>query len=119
MLQCVDLAKTQKPNKSKAVKGTNLPQPTYYYHEESVHDLALRNYLLKGYESFKVRKLVSDSCALVESKIQLLHGTYTSMLQDSEPGSLESHLEHFFTPWAWHWDFDAINEFGTHLGMFI
>ena len=39
-------------------------------------------------------------------------------MQESEPGTLERHLEHFFTPWAWHWDFGSINEFGTHLGTF-
>ncbi|KAF8513472.1 hypothetical protein JB92DRAFT_3116387 [Gautieria morchelliformis] len=99
---CVDLAKTRKPKakKSKAVKDTDLPPQGYYHHEESVHDLALRHYLLKGYESFK-----------------LLHGTCSSILRDSEPGTLETHLEHFFTPWAWNWDFESINEFGTHLGL--
>jgi hypothetical protein len=50
-----------------------------------------------------------------KSEIQLLHGTYSSMLKDTEPGALESHLERFFTPWAWHWDFDAINR-GFHEG---
>ena len=58
MMQCVDLAKTQKPNKSKPAKGTDLPPPVYYYHEASVHDIALRNYLLEGYESFKVREVL-------------------------------------------------------------
>lgn len=54
-MQCVDLAKTEKPIKSKAVKGIDLPSPAYYYHDESVYDLALRNFLLKGYENFKVK----------------------------------------------------------------
>ena len=67
MLQCVDLAKTLKSDKQK-LKGSKVkdpPAPTYHYHEDSLHDLALRNHLLKGYEEFKVSSWPRQLCVRV------------------------------------------------------
>ncbi|KAF8582777.1 hypothetical protein K439DRAFT_1412963 [Ramaria rubella] len=102
MHACVDLAKTPKEtkNNNKAAKSDHHPPTTFYYHEDSVHDVVIRDYLFRGYEDFK-----------------LLHGTYYSLSKDSESGGLEIKLERFFTPWAWRWDFETINDLGVHLGL--
>ena len=47
-------AKSKNKDKEKA-KEDAIP-PVYDYHDGSVHDSALRAYLLRGYEQFKVRK---------------------------------------------------------------
>lgn len=47
-------AKTKNKDKGK-VKEDPLPS-VYDYHDGSVHDSALRAYLLRGYEQFKVRE---------------------------------------------------------------
>lgn len=83
---CVNLAKT--PKSSKKSKEANKPVlTTNYYHQESVPDALLRDYLLQGYEEFK-----------------LFHGTFSSNLS---AGQLQRQLERFFTPWSWQLDFDS------------
>ena len=65
--QCVDLAKTPRPlppankgkSKDKGKSGAKAidkgeSSVVYDYHDASVHDLALRAQVLRGYEEFKV-----------------------------------------------------------------
>ncbi|KAL0960240.1 hypothetical protein HGRIS_011872 [Hohenbuehelia grisea] len=105
---CVELAKTPKPSrtpdkgKSKHTdkgKGSAQAQVTYDYHDSSVHDLALREDMLRGYEKFK-----------------LLHGSFTSILSNLGREALELQLERFWTVWAWSWYIEGGFEFGEHLG---
>ncbi|KAH9167466.1 hypothetical protein EDB89DRAFT_2115562 [Lactarius sanguifluus] len=112
---CVELAKTPRPppaNKGKskdkgksgakaADKGKNGESSVIYdYHDASVHDLALRAQVLRGYEEFK-----------------LTHGSFTSVLKTLGQQALELQLERFFTVWAWKWDVEEDSEFGNCLGV--
>ncbi|KAI9440683.1 hypothetical protein H4582DRAFT_1938731 [Lactarius indigo] len=112
---CVELAKTPRPppvNKGKskdkgksgskaADKGRNGESSVVYdYHDASVHDLALRAQVLRGYEEFK-----------------LTHGSFTSVLKTLGQQALELQLERFFTVWAWKWDIEEDSEFGNCLGV--
>lgn len=74
-------------------------KPTYDYHEGSIHDVALRQDILRGYERFK-----------------LVHGSFTSILSTLGKQALELQLDRFFTPWAWSWNLEAGHEFSEHLG---
>ncbi|TFK51618.1 hypothetical protein OE88DRAFT_1698645 [Heliocybe sulcata] len=114
---CFELAKTPKIPRAPANKGKarakekareqdqskgkgKEAEPTYDYHDSSLHDLALRGHLLRGYELFKVK-----------------HGSFTSILDILGQQALESCLERFFTIWAWKWDIDDDSEFSDHLGV--
>ncbi|KAI9458128.1 hypothetical protein BJY52DRAFT_1269847 [Lactarius psammicola] len=112
---CIELAKTPRPvpaNKGKskdkgksgakaADKGKNGESSVVYdYHDGSVHDLALRAQVLRGYEEFK-----------------LTHGSFTSVLKTLGQQALELQLERFFTVWAWKWDIQEESEFGNCLGV--
>ncbi|KAG6908786.1 hypothetical protein DXG01_003315 [Tephrocybe rancida] len=74
--------------------------PLYDYQEGSVHDLALRADILRGYEQFK-----------------LTHGSFTSILSSIGQEGLELQLERFFTVWAWSWNLEDGAQFGDHLGI--
>ncbi|KAH9039374.1 hypothetical protein EDB85DRAFT_1930231 [Lactarius pseudohatsudake] len=109
---CVELAKTPRPppankgkskdkGKSGAKAGKNGESSVVYdYHDASVHDLALRAQVLRGYEEFK-----------------LTHGSFTSVLKTLGQQALELQLERFFTVWAWKWDVEEDSEFGSCLGV--
>ncbi|KZT18329.1 hypothetical protein NEOLEDRAFT_1159477 [Neolentinus lepideus HHB14362 ss-1] len=91
-------AKEREQDQSKG-KGKET-EPSYDYDDSSLHDLALRGHLLRGYELFKVK-----------------HGSFTSILDTLGQQALESYLERFFTVWAWKWDIDDDSEFSDHLGV--
>ncbi|KAF9269141.1 hypothetical protein L218DRAFT_422502 [Marasmius fiardii PR-910] len=103
----VDLAKTPRvPTVTRASskgKGNEKQREipvTYDYSDASVHDMALRADLMKGYERFK-----------------LTHGSFTSILFNQGRTALELQLERFFIVWAWSWDLESGFEFGHHLGV--
>lgn len=48
--------KTKAKSKDKGKAKEDALPPIYDYHDGSVHDSALRAYLLRGYEQFKVRE---------------------------------------------------------------
>ncbi|EPQ56355.1 hypothetical protein GLOTRDRAFT_138110 [Gloeophyllum trabeum ATCC 11539] len=88
--------RSQEPSKGKGKE----PETVYDYHDSSLHDLALRTHLLRGYELFKVK-----------------HGSFTHIIDTLGQPALESYLERFFTVWAWKWDIEDDSEFGDHLGV--
>ncbi|KAG6900327.1 hypothetical protein C0993_012524 [Termitomyces sp. T159_Od127] len=90
-----DRSKANEKGKDKDLKNT----PLYDYQEGSIHDLALRADILRGYEQFK-----------------LLHGSFTTILLAIGQEGLELQLERFFTVWAWSWNLEEDAEFGEHLG---
>ncbi|KAF7370296.1 hypothetical protein MSAN_00660900 [Mycena sanguinolenta] len=97
----IEIAKTprQPADKSKG-KGKEKTQPLLYdYHEHSVHDVAVRADIMRGYEKFKLR-----------------HGSFASILSSLGQEALELQLERFFTVWAWSWNLEDGPEFGEHLG---
>ncbi|KIP08810.1 hypothetical protein PHLGIDRAFT_87678 [Phlebiopsis gigantea 11061_1 CR5-6] len=103
---CLELAKSPRPIPSKTTKGKGAgkaavppPQVVYDYHDGSIHDLALRARILRGYEEFK-----------------LTHGSFASILTSLGQQALELQLERFFTVWAWKWDPEGDINFGDHLG---
>ena len=55
--QAIEVAKTPQPvkDKKKAGHNGNTSAKSYYFHDESVNDTAVRSRLLTGYEDFKVR----------------------------------------------------------------
>ncbi|KAH7927349.1 hypothetical protein BV22DRAFT_1007247 [Leucogyrophana mollusca] len=75
-------------------------QPSYDYHDGSMHDYALRAHLLRGYEHFK-----------------LTHGSFTSILSSIGQQALELQLERFFTVWAWTWDLEKGYDLSIDLGL--
>ncbi|KAG6832673.1 hypothetical protein H0H87_000855 [Tephrocybe sp. NHM501043] len=91
-----DRSKSNEKGKGKATETI----PLYDYQEGSVHDLALRADILRGYEQFK-----------------LTHGSFTSILSEIGKEGLELQLERFFTVWAWSWNLEDGAEFGEHLGI--
>ncbi|KAH9978321.1 hypothetical protein BJV74DRAFT_859937 [Russula compacta] len=108
---CIELAKTPRTpaaskgkakakaaDKGKNGEGNNV---VYDYNEGSVHDLALRAQVLRGYEEFK-----------------LTHGSFTSILGTLGQQALELQLERFFTVWAWKWDIQEDSELGNCLGTY-
>ncbi|KAI0246709.1 hypothetical protein BJV78DRAFT_1348660 [Lactifluus subvellereus] len=105
---CIEVAKTPRPpppaNKGKGKdkgKGKSAERSVVYdYHDGSVHDLALRAQVLRGYEEFK-----------------LTHGSFTSILDTLGQQALELQLERFFTVWAWMWDIQEDAEFSSCLGV--
>ncbi|KAF6761701.1 hypothetical protein DFP72DRAFT_803511 [Ephemerocybe angulata] len=90
--------------KGKPKASTSKAQPAaevvYDYEEGTVHDLAIRSQILHGYEKFK-----------------LLHGSFTSILDDLGQEGLETQLERFFTPWAWSWNLEAKPQIAELLGL--
>ncbi|KAJ6534628.1 hypothetical protein DFH09DRAFT_1180184 [Mycena vulgaris] len=100
----IDVAKTPRPPvekpKGKGKEKTNAEPPVLYdYHEYSVHDVAVKADIMRGYEKFKLR-----------------HGSFASILAALGQQALELQLERFFTVWAWSWDLEDGPEFGEHLG---
>ncbi|KAG5649611.1 hypothetical protein H0H81_002856 [Sphagnurus paluster] len=83
-------------------KERESPETTivFDYQEGSVHDLALRADILRGYEQFK-----------------LTHGSFTSILSKIGREGLQLQLERFFTPWAWSWNLEEGAEFRDHFGI--
>ncbi|KAK7687911.1 hypothetical protein QCA50_009130 [Cerrena zonata] len=89
------------------------PEPNFWIHaclelariprpvDGSLHDLALRRHILRGYELFK-----------------LTHGSFASILTALGQQALELQIERFFTVWAWKWDPEEDVNFVTHLGPF-
>lgn len=131
-LQSVELAKVPRAplergkgkikNKSKFddkgkedVKNT----PLYDYQEGSVHDLALRADILRGYEQFKVNNANLSVAAPTNLVTQLTHGSFTTILSTIGQEALELQLERFFTVWAWSWNLEEDAEFGKHLGIVL
>ncbi|KAL0572275.1 hypothetical protein V5O48_009677 [Marasmius crinis-equi] len=99
----VELAKTPRPatiTKGKGKVKQRESVVTYDYSDASVHDIALKADIMKGYERFK-----------------LTHGSFTSVLSSQGRTALELQLERFFTVWAWSWDLEDGYEFGDHLGV--
>ncbi|KAH9940920.1 uncharacterized protein BXZ73DRAFT_88593 [Epithele typhae] len=112
MHACYEVAKTPRPlptsakikdsskGKAKAKEpDSSRPNVLYDYHDGSLHDVALRSHLQRGYEDFK-----------------LLHGSFTSNLSSVGQEGLELRLERFFTVVAWRWDPED-DSFATHLGV--
>ncbi|KAJ7698968.1 hypothetical protein B0H17DRAFT_1257950 [Mycena rosella] len=103
----IDVAKTPRPPVEKPTKGkgkeksnANAEAPVLYdYHEYSVHDIAVKADIMRGYDKFKLR-----------------HGSFASVLAAFGQQALELQLERFFTVWAWSWDLEDGPEFGEHLG---
>ncbi|KAG6811705.1 hypothetical protein H0H92_006212 [Tricholoma furcatifolium] len=99
-----DKGKTKAKNKSKPSekgKGKEIDSdnaPLYDYQEGSIHDIALRADILRGYEEFK-----------------LTHGSFISILSSIGKEGLELQLERFFTVWAWSWNLEEGPKFGEHL----
>ncbi|KAJ7068862.1 hypothetical protein B0H15DRAFT_871867 [Mycena belliarum] len=104
----IDVAKTPRPPpvdkaKGKGKEKSSTEAPVLYdYHESSVHDVAVKADLMRGYEKFKLR-----------------HGSFASILASLGQEALESQLERFFTIWAWSWDLEEGPEFGEHLGPLL
>ncbi|OCH87382.1 hypothetical protein OBBRIDRAFT_796262 [Obba rivulosa] len=103
---CIDLAKTPRPatvrgkGKGKDKPSTSKPDAiSYDYHDASVHDIAIREHILRGYEHFK-----------------LLHGPFESILATLGHEALELQLERFWTVWAWRWDIEQDCQFAALLG---
>jgi len=107
----VDLAKSPRATsrtsnaKAKSKKGKeperDIPeQPVFDFHDGSLHDLALREHLLRGYEQFKIT-----------------HGSFTTVLSTLGQEALELQLERFFTVWAWSWDIASPSHLNIDLGM--
>ncbi|KAJ8586900.1 hypothetical protein M405DRAFT_771033, partial [Rhizopogon salebrosus TDB-379] len=86
--------------KGKEKEQASTAPPSYDYHDGSLHDYAIREHLLRGYEQFK-----------------LTHGSFTSILYSLGQEALELQLERFFTVWAWSWDLDKSPELNTDLGL--
>ncbi|KAG0709245.1 hypothetical protein DFH29DRAFT_978829 [Suillus ampliporus] len=86
--------------KGKEKEQASALQPSYDYHDGSLHDYALRAHLLRGYEQFK-----------------LTHGSFTSILNSLGQEALELQLERFFTIWAWSWDLSKSFELSDDLGL--
>ncbi|CAL1715011.1 unnamed protein product [Somion occarium] len=108
MHACLELARTPRPVITKGKdKGKSKikdpvpskPETVYDYHDGSLHDLALRKHLLRGYELFK-----------------LTHGSFASILSSLGQQALELQLERFFTVWGWRWDPEEDVDFTSHLG---
>ncbi|KAJ6581937.1 hypothetical protein B0H19DRAFT_1217852 [Mycena capillaripes] len=100
----VEVAKTPRPpvdkSKGKGKEKTKGEQSLLYdYHEYSVHDVAVQEDIMRGYEKFKLR-----------------HGSFASILSSLGQEALELQLERFFTVWAWSWNLEDGPEFGEHLG---
>ncbi|KAG6883567.1 hypothetical protein C0992_008446 [Termitomyces sp. T32_za158] len=91
--------------------------PLYDYQEGSVHDLALRADILRGYEQFKVNNAHLYLAPQANQVTQLTHGSFTTILSTIGQEGLELQLERFFTVWAWSWNLEEGAEFGNHLGM--
>ncbi|KAH9840215.1 uncharacterized protein C8Q71DRAFT_746380 [Rhodofomes roseus] len=105
---CIELAKTPRsaPSKrkgkakEKAKSGESPAQEQIYEcHDSSVHDVALRSHIMRGYDDFK-----------------LIHGSFTSILTSLGQQALELQLERFFTVWAWRWDIEQHTDFSADLG---
>ncbi|KAF8074730.1 hypothetical protein FPV67DRAFT_1474742 [Lyophyllum atratum] len=92
--------KSKSTEKGKEKEKESESAPLFDYQEGSVHDLALRADLLRGYEQFK-----------------LTHGSLTSILATIGREGLELQLERFFTVWAWSWDLEEGTEFRDHLSI--
>lgn len=98
---------------------TAAPQEVVYdYHDSSVHDLALRARILRGYESFKVRTVASEVYLPALIAQQVTHGSFASILSSLGQQALELQVERFFTVWAWSWDLEDDMNFGDHLGSY-
>lgn len=102
---CLELAKSPRPPPAKVkgkstVKATAVQEVVYDYHDSSIHDVALRARILRGYEQFK-----------------LTHGSFASILASLGQQALELQLERFFTVWAWSWDLEEDMDFSKHLGV--
>lgn len=104
---------SEKPKSSEAVKEK---EPIYDCLEGSVHDVALRRALLRGYEQFKVGFAFKSLETRSLTGLKLTHGSFTSILSTSGQEVLERQLERFFTMWAWSWNLEDGQEFGDHLG---
>ncbi|THH01059.1 hypothetical protein EW026_g1581 [Hermanssonia centrifuga] len=94
-------AKGKDKDKDKLQDTSMRAGAVYDYHDGSVHDIALRSYILQGYEEFK-----------------LTHGSFSSILSLLGQHALELQIERFFTVWAWKWDVEDNLDFGDHLGLF-
>ncbi|THV05574.1 hypothetical protein K435DRAFT_773740 [Dendrothele bispora CBS 962.96] len=90
-----------KGKEKEKMKGKEKDQSgvVYDYSDASVHDVALRADIMRGYEKFK-----------------LTHGSFTTILSTLGQQALELQLERFFTVWAWSWNLEDGTEFGDHLG---
>ncbi|KXN92429.1 hypothetical protein AN958_07047 [Leucoagaricus sp. SymC.cos] len=82
-------------------KGKDIHEgPVYDYEDGSVHDGALKEDIMRGYERFK-----------------LTHGSFTAILNALGQEALGLRLERFWTPWAWSWSLEDSRDFGPHLGV--
>ncbi|KDQ27067.1 hypothetical protein PLEOSDRAFT_1077815 [Pleurotus ostreatus PC15] len=106
---CVEVAKSTKPtpkakgkekDKPKAQEKGKDPPSLYEYDDSSVHDLALKADIQRGYERFK-----------------LIHGSFTAILERLGKEALELQLERFWTVWAWSWNLEDGCDFASHLGV--
>lgn len=95
-----DKGKGNGKGKGKEKEQASALQPSYDCHDGSLHDYALRAYLLRGYDQFK-----------------LTHGSFTSILNYLGQEALELQLERFFTVWAWSWDLSKSFELNDDLGL--
>ncbi|KAG1808585.1 uncharacterized protein BJ212DRAFT_1381872 [Suillus subaureus] len=95
-----DKGKGNGKGKGKEKEQASALQPSYDCHDGSLHDYALRAYLLRGYEQFK-----------------LTHGSFTLILNSLGQEALELQLERFFTVWAWSWDLSKSLKLNDDLGL--
>ncbi|TFK29668.1 hypothetical protein FA15DRAFT_581941 [Coprinopsis marcescibilis] len=93
-------SKAKSKGKEKEASSATKPAPvTYDYEDGAIHDTVIQAQLLQGYERFK-----------------LLHGSFSSILNDLGQEALELQLERFFTVWAWTWNLEDKAELSEHLG---
>jgi len=100
-------------------RGKDKDVPVYDYEDGSVHDGALKEDIMRGYERFKVYVvfLLLECFLILFFLFKLIHGPFTSILNALGQEGLEVQLERFWTPWAWSWSFEDGQDFGQHLGM--
>ncbi|KAL5536785.1 hypothetical protein ACEPAF_608 [Sanghuangporus sanghuang] len=100
MHSCFELEKVPRISRKEDKGKAKQKDPVYDYNEASLHDAALQTQLLLGYEAFKI-----------------IHGSFTSILNQLGKEALELQLERFFTVWIWSFDFGRHMSFADYLGI--
>ncbi|KAL5492528.1 hypothetical protein ACEPAI_3975 [Sanghuangporus weigelae] len=100
MHACFELEKVPRISRKEDKGKAKQKDPVYDYNEASLHDAALQTQLLLGYEAFKI-----------------VHGSFTSILNQLSKEALELQLERFFTVWVWSSDFGRHMSFADYLGI--
>ena len=110
--------KGKEREKERDERGKDKDVPVYDYEDSSVHDGALKEDIMRGYERFKVYRFFYHwNVFLIIFFFKLIHGLFTSILNVLGQEGLGVQLERFWTPWAWSWSLEDGQDFGQHLGM--